>query len=309
MLSRLLALTVFCIACLPGRCTVLPGALAAPAALGGARHGMLYRISGGGAVAYLFGTVHVGKAAFFPLAPEVTRALAGSSALVLELDLRDGASFQQALDKYGRYRAGQTILSQLPPATAGRLLAALGRAGLPLQTVLSFKPWLVANILVGVELERHGYERSKAVEYFLLAAAQQQDKAVLELESADYQLALFDSMSEAEQGQYLVETLDDLDDGKALSNSRGLVDAWSVADTTRMDALLHTLTSGNTVSASFMQVTLLGKRNTEMAGAIAAIMRQGRSAFVGVGLLHLMGERGLPQLLRQRGYRVEQVAQ
>lgn len=156
MLFRLLALTVFCLACLPGRCSVPSGAPAMAAALAGARHGMLYRISDGASVSYLFGTVHAGKAGFFPLAPEVTRALARSSALVLELDLRDNTSFQQALDKYGRYPAGQTILSHLAPATAERLLAALGRAGLPLQTVLSFKPWLVANILVGVELERHG---------------------------------------------------------------------------------------------------------------------------------------------------------
>jgi uncharacterized protein YbaP (TraB family) len=56
-----------------------------------------------------------------------------------------------------------------------------------------------------------------------------------------------------------------------------------------------------------MQRTLLGKRNPEMASSIERILQQDQVAFVGVGLLHLVGDNGLPQLLRQRGYDVEQV--
>jgi uncharacterized protein YbaP (TraB family) len=44
-----------------------------------------------------------------------------------------------------------------------------------------------------------------------------------------------------------------------------------------------------------------------MASSIEAIMRDDQVAFVGVGLLHLIGSNGVPQLLRQRGYEVEQV--
>jgi uncharacterized protein YbaP (TraB family) len=56
-----------------------------------------------------------------------------------------------------------------------------------------------------------------------------------------------------------------------------------------------------------MERTLLGKRNPEMAASIESIMKADRTAFVGVGLLHLLGEQGVPELLRQRGYQVEQV--
>jgi uncharacterized protein YbaP (TraB family) len=56
-----------------------------------------------------------------------------------------------------------------------------------------------------------------------------------------------------------------------------------------------------------MERTLLGKRNPEMAASIENIMKADRTAFVGVGLLHLLGEQGVPELLRQRGYQVEQI--
>jgi uncharacterized protein YbaP (TraB family) len=271
------------------------------------RRGTLYRVRHDGKTSYLFGTIHVGKQDFFPLEPEVTRALADSSALVIELDIRDNAPFQLALDKHGIYPLGETIVQHLKPDTLNRLLAALGRAGISLHTVERYKPWLIANLLVGAELERHGFERSRAVEYFLLDAAKKQDKMVRELESADYQLALFDSMNDAQQETYLRENLGDLDDGDALKKSEDLISAWSSADAPRIAAVLHELTTGDTVSASFMQKMLLGKRNPEMASSIERIMQDDQVAFVGVGLLHLVGDQGLPQLLRQRGYEVEKL--
>lgn len=291
-----------------------PGGLAAPIQLDGPdvadpiqRRGALFRVRHDGHSAYLFGTIHVGKQAFFPLEPEVTRALSDSGALVIELDIRDNLPFQQALDKHGRYPAGDSIAHHLAPATLRQLVQALAKAGLPLRTVERYKPWLVANILVGMQLEGHGLERGQGVEYFLLAAAKRQDKTVRELESADYQLALFDSLDDRQQEQYLRENLADLDSGRALRNSQSLVDAWSAADAPRMNALWRDLTSGPTISASFLQQTLLGKRNPEMASAIERIMQHDQRPFVGVGLLHLLGENSVPQLLKRRGYEVERI--
>lgn len=271
------------------------------------RRGTLYRVSHDGKTSYLFGTIHVGKQGFFPLEPEVTRALAASNALVIELDIRDDAPFQLALDKHGVYPAGDTIVQHLSPDTLNRLVRALAQAGLSLHTVERYKPWLVANLLVGAELEHHGFERSKAVEYFLLDAAKKQEKTVRELESADYQLALFDTMNDTQQESYLRENLNDLNNGDSLKKSEDLISAWSTADPPRIDAVLHELTSGDTVSAAFMQNMLLGKRNPEMASSIERIMQRDQVAFVGVGLLHLIGDQGLPQLLKQRGYEVEKL--
>jgi uncharacterized protein YbaP (TraB family) len=271
------------------------------------RRGALYRIRYRGRTSYLFGTIHAGKQGFFPLAPEVTRALAESGKLVIELDIRENQPFQAALSKHGVYPTGDNIRNHVSPAAFAQLRAALLKAGLDLSLLDHYKPWLIANLLVGQQLEQHGFQRSQGVEFYLLSVAQQQAKKVLELESADYQLALFDSMDDRQQERYLLENLSDLDDGAALRKSAGLIDAWSEADTAKIDAMLDELTSGDSVSADFMQHTLLGKRNPEMAASIETIMQDDQPAFVGVGLLHLIGSNGVPQLLRQRGYDVEQV--
>ncbi|MBA5605263.1 TraB/GumN family protein [Duganella sp. FT3S] len=286
---------------LPTDGAAIAGAAASP------RHGALYRISHNGHTGYLYGTIHVGQGDETLMAPEAARALASASSVVVELDIRSNAAFQAALGKHGMYAEGDSIVHHVAPATLRQLVQALARAGIPLRDVERYKPWLIGNMLQGLELDRNGYRRSGAAEYVLLAAARQQDKTVRELESADYQLAMFDSLDAAQQEQYLRENLADLADGNALKRSLDLIAAWRAADTSRIDAALHAFTAGSSINATFMQSTLLGKRNPEMASAIERILQQDRVAFVGVGLLHLAGANGLPQLLKQRGYAIEQL--
>jgi uncharacterized protein YbaP (TraB family) len=280
---------------------------AGTAEVSGQHRGQLYRVTHDGRTSYLYGTIHVGRDGFYPLDALASRALLDSRALVIELDIREDKAFQLALARHGRYADGDSIQQHLAPATMARTAQALARAGIALQSVQHYKPWLIANLLIGAELDRHGYQRSQAVEYALLAAAQKQDKAVRELESADYQLGLFDSLNEQQQEQYLLESLADLADGDALRRSQALIEAWSVADAGGIRAAWQQATSGDTVSAGFMNRVLLGKRNPEMAAGIERIMQQEQVAFVGVGLLHLVGEDGVPALLRRRGYQVEQL--
>ncbi len=272
-----------------------------------AHRGQLYRVTHDGKTSYLFGTIHVGRDGSYPLDPLVSRALLDSKALVIELDIRQDAPFQLALARHGRYPDGDTVQRHLSPPTLRLTVEALARAGISLQSVQQYKPWLIANLLVGAEMEVHGYQRSQAVEYALLAAAKSQHKAVRELESADYQLSLFDTLDERQQEQYLLEHLADLADGASLKKSTALIDAWNAADAPAIRAAWRSAISGDTISAGFMNRVLLGKRNPEMANNIERIMQQEPAAFVGVGLLHLVGDDGLPQLLRKRGYQVEQL--
>lgn len=273
-----------------------------------ARHqGGLYRISGHGRVAYLFGTIHVGQRSFYPLAPEAERALAGADHLVVELDTRADAAFLRAVDLHGRYRAGEDLRRRLEPDTLARLRTALHDQGVSLASMAHLKPWLVANLLLGMRLEREGFRRSDGVEQVLLAQAHRRGIRVAALESAEAQLALFDSMNDIESARYLRETLDGLADGSVLRQAGRVIEAWRSGDAAALDALLPDATAGGTTIADFTRRKLLGRRNPDMAAHIDTLMGQGGVIFVGVGLLHLLGANGLPALMAQRGYLVERV--
>lgn len=269
--------------------------------------GALFRISRDGEIAYLFGTIHVGTSSFYPLAPQVSRALADSSQLVLELDTRASGDFDLAVRKHASYPAGDHIRNHVSPDTLRRLTSALHAVGIPLSGVGHLKPWLLANMLIGIELERSGFERAYGNESFLLDAVQKRGANLAELESADYQLSLFDTLGDVGAEEYLRETLDDLSSGMSMKKARAIIDAWTSGDAAALDALIPDTIGDGTVTSDFTRRTLLDRRNPEMAQRIEHIMKDGKVSFVGVGLLHLLGTNGLPQLLSQRGYQVERI--
>jgi hypothetical protein len=269
--------------------------------------GGLYRISDGGRVAYLFGTVHMGTSAFFPLAPEVSRVLGQARRVVVELDTRSNDDFLRALARHGRYPPGDDLRRHLSPPVLAALTAALHARGISVASMADRKPWLVANLLLSMALEGRGYRRDHGVEGALLDAARRHGAPVTQLESADYQLALFDTMNAARAERYLQETLEGLQDGSALRKAQAVVDAWASGDTRALDGLLRDATAGDSVTADFTRRVLLGRRNPEMADGIARLMCRDSVTFVGVGVLHLLGANGLPQLLARRGYLVERV--
>jgi uncharacterized protein YbaP (TraB family) len=75
--------------------------------------GTLCRVDYQGHTCYLFGTVHVGQAAFYPLEPQVTHALQQADRLAIEVDIRNTAAFQQAILQYGLYPGSQTMEQHL----------------------------------------------------------------------------------------------------------------------------------------------------------------------------------------------------
>lgn len=271
------------------------------------RQGVLFRISRDGEMSYLFGTIHVGASSFYPLAPQVSRALADSSQLVLELDTRANGVFDSAVRKHASYPAGDHVRNHVSPDTLRRLTAALHAVGIPLSSVGHMKPWLLANMLIGLELDRNGFRRAHGNESFLLDAVQARGAALAELESADYQLSLFDTLGDAGAESYLREALDDLSSGMSMKKARAVIDAWTSGDAAALEALIPDTIGAGTVTSDFTRRTLLDRRNPEMAQRIEHIMKDGKVSFVGVGLLHLLGANGLPQLLAQRGYQVERM--
>jgi uncharacterized protein YbaP (TraB family) len=281
------------------------GAMASAAS--GRNKGALYKVTREGQVAYLFGTIHAGEASLYPLAPEIARALAGADELVLELDTRDDAAFQRALSAHARYAPGDDIGKHVAAATLARLDAALQGHGIALSNVDQLKPWLLANYLMGLDLQRGGLLRTQGNEFFLLEQVKPRGTAVSELESADYQLALFNTMGEAEAERYLIEALDQLADGRSLRSAKATIAAWRSGDAAALDAVMSDAVQGGTVMGEFTRRMLLGKRNPEMAQRIAQLMKPGKTAFVGVGLLHLLGAEGVPRLLAQRGFTVQRV--
>ncbi len=271
------------------------------------QRGTLYRATHGGNISYLFGTIHVGQTAFYPLEPQVTRALSDAEKLVIEVDIGDTEAMRLAIMRHGIYPDGQTINRHLSADGSAQLRQALQRVGIPFESVARMKPWMVANLLLIQEMERNGFPTEQGIEKYFISLAQKQNKPIQELETADYQLSLFDSMNDAEQEEYLKENLAELANGKAMKKALALIAAWQNADAQALEDALLEMQKGETASDRFLQQVLLDQRNPNMANKVEALLKTDKTSFVAVGALHLLGDKGVPQLLRQRGYQVQKI--
>lgn len=290
---------------LPAQAENNAAAISAPAVVEQGGRGALYRIRHEASTVWLFGTVHVGRPEFARLGGAVEHALAQVDRLVLELDIRDNTSLQRAMDRYGLYPEDDGIERHVAADTLAQLQRTLAGFGIELAQVRRMRPWMVTNLLIGLELDRNGYRRQYAAEYILIEGAA--GKPVRELETVEYQMSLFDGMNEALQEAYLREALDELESGRALAKASELIETWAAADLAKLEAHGRTLLTEDTKTAEFMRRVLLDGRNPQMASKVEALLREEGNSFVGVGTLHLLGETGLPALLRQRGYQVERV--
>lgn len=274
----------------------------------GADRGALFKVSGNGHTMYLFGTIHVGTPAFYPLEPRIAKAVAGASTLALEIDIgSDPAAMSKALKEHGMLAPGASLYQRMTPELAARFQKALGRVGFEPAMVAPMKPWLAATLLTLGEFNMQGYRPNLAVDQHLADLARDRGVPVSELESIDSQLALFSSVSEAEQLRFLEEAVLLSEQGKQAAEAREAVDAWATANQAGLDAIAARIEDDQTASGRFMREVVLQKRNVTMADKLAKLLTQKNNSVAAVGVLHLVGKTSVPALLRARGMAVERV--
>ena len=274
----------------------------------GADRGALFKVSGNGHTMYLFGTIHVGTPAFYPLEPRISKAVAGASTLALEIDIGNNqAAMSKALKEHGMLAPGVSLYSRMKPALRTRFEKALARVGFDPAMVAPMKPWLAATLLTLGEFNAQGYRPNLAVDQHLSDLARANGVPVTELESIDSQLTLFSSVSEAEQLRFLEEAVLMSEQGKQASEAREAVEAWATANQAGLDAIARRIEEDQTSSGRFMREVVLQKRNVTMADKLAQLLTQKNNSVAAVGVLHLVGKTSVPALLRARGMAVERV--
>ncbi|MGZ9044313.1 MAG: TraB/GumN family protein [Telluria sp.] len=274
----------------------------------GADRGALFKVTSQGRTMHLFGTMHVGVPAFYPLEPRIEQVVSKASTLALEIDAgRDPAMLARAVRQHGLLAPGEALTARMAPAQKLRLEKMLARTGIPLSQVAGMKPWLVATMLALAEYGAQGYSPELAVENHLTQLARTHGVPVTELESLDGQLSLFSRLGEAEQMRFLDEVLAMIEDGRQGAEVREIIKAWSGADRAALDAVARRVEEDQSTSGRFLYKVLLVERNATMADKLAQLIAQKNNSVAAVGVLHLVGKKSVPELLRARGMTVERI--
>lgn len=254
---------------------------------------------------YLYGTVHAGKASWYPFPEVVEKAIDESRTIAVEADITN----QEAMSKSAGamlYVPPDSLQKHVPPADYARFQKLLARYAIPESAMGTMKPFMAVSLLVFSEWGRLGYLPAYGVDLQLLSKAHGQKKRIVELEGVEAQLQLMDSLTEQENVQLFNGTLGALESGLSAEQITGIVNAWQAGDP-KLLLEIASKYNAEVPGAKAFEEKFIWSRHDEMVKKIEGFLASKDKTFVAVGALHLAGERGLVEMLKKRGYVVKQL--
>lgn len=306
-----------------------PAAEATAAAKGPA----LWKVADKDTTIYLFGTVHVLPKEIEWYDPTIAKALEGSDVLVTEIpmDPESEKAMQQLTMTKGMLPTGTTLRSLLTDAQKSEYAAALAKLGGKIEAqqlaaappeakaqyedakakglvpnpadalAANFdpmKPWLVGLTFSIMPLTLEGYDPASGVEKVLLDKVG--DKPKDALETAEFQLGIFDGLSQDAQVSFLIEAAKTMDETKPMLDR--MVAAWGAGDADGLAAIMNEGMDDPKVAEA-----LLYNRNANWAEWIGQRLDKPGTVFIAVGAGHLAGPRSVQDYLSQKGIKTSRV--
>jgi uncharacterized protein YbaP (TraB family) len=250
-------------------------------------------------VLYLGGSIHALKSTDYPLPSAYNRAFDASTRVVFEVDPKGLGGITQNLLKAGEYSRGDSLKNHVDPRTYDYLRRFFALLKVAEEKFAKLRPWYLALALQSPGL--HGLSANLGVEGFLERRAHANSKPISGLESLRESVEMFSGLSDRESEALLLLTFVSAEHGSA--EDANLLDAWRRGN---VDAVTRfTLDSFHDFPS--LSERLLKARNRNWIPKIEGYLRSGQTYFVITGAAHMGGPDGLLSLLRQRGYRVEQL--
>jgi uncharacterized protein YbaP (TraB family) len=251
---------------------------------------------------YLLGSIHFAKSDIYPLDKNIEAAFDKASYLVVELDQKqlDQDNMRRHILKHGMYEKPDSVESHISESTLKLLKDYLERYDMPLRGYNRMKPGFLAMTLSIAHVIRLGYLPDNGIDMYFLKKAQ--DKKVVQLETYADQLDLFFDMPDEEL--FLKHTLSQFEDIE--QQIEETVTAWKNGDTEQM--VKNVLIEPQQEYPELQEVykKIYTDRNLKMAKKISQFLQHNEIYFVVVGAGHLIGDQGIINLLKNRGYKVTQ---
>jgi uncharacterized protein YbaP (TraB family) len=265
----------------------------------------LWRVKNDRAEIYLFGTLHALPPGLAWRTPAYDAVYANSGTIWFEAAL-DGADAQTINGIVARYGmdAERPLSRKLTPDTLAQL-----KRQVDVRRIDHLRPWAAALMLSMQPMLSQGAKVETGADMTMTRAARDDGaKTVRTFETLEDQARVFASLPEGAEVRYLTEVIRENRPRLHLPprpSTETLAQAWMEGDLARLGPAL---VGGMKADNPGLYEALLKRRNLAWADLLAKEMFEGSGVeLVNVGALHLVGDDGLPALLRARGFTVERV--
>ena len=256
---------------------------------------------------YLLGSVHFLKKEHYPLKKVIEEAFVQTDVLAVEADI-SGDKLAKAgpmLLQKGIYAGEETLKANISEKTFPPVRNKLKEMGMDIAGFQKFKPWMVAMTIEGMELMKLGFNPNYGIDkYFLDKASTSGKKEIVELEGIEYQVKLFESFSKEDNEKFLLSAVMEADQLEREIDA--MVNAWVSGDTEKMERLfIQDIQKYPGLKSVYKKI--LDDRNEKMVEKIISYFKTGKKYFIVVGAAHMVGEKGIIRLMKEKGFKVEQL--
>ena len=262
----------------------------------------LWRIRGEHNVVYLLGSVHILPKSAYPLHPALERAFADSKQVAFEVDIgrATGGRVREAFSEIGAYPKGDDLSRHVSPLTLQIVKLTCAELDISYEKAKKFKPSLLAELLTLRYTELAGFKEDLGVDIYFYQRAKALNKPIFGLETITDQANVLAENGKKSEEQLLF-TIGSLPEYKIALTE--MVQAWRNGQVDVLDRFLNQ----DERNDPEMFYRMFAKRNARWLPQIERLTHEKFNCLVIVGAGHLVGNHGLIETLRQRGYRIEQL--
>ncbi|QWR78796.1 TraB/GumN family protein [Candidatus Magnetomonas plexicatena] len=261
----------------------------------------LWKVTSKTNTVYLLGSIHFLKKENYPLGKPYENAYNNSKILIVEADTSGGGQEERiaALTKrLGFYNKGKTLNDVLSTETYKLAKAQMESSGLDISKYSNAKPWFLALMIYSVKLQSYGFSPEFGVDNYFMKRSRAEGKKIIQLETAEYQLNLFNTLPEKTQEMLLLQTIKEIEMTEKEAST--VVNSWLTGDDKTLKDVL--LSSFKDYPELYQKI--LTDRNNSWLPKIENFLRRRDNYLVVVGTGHLIGDNGLVNQLKERGYEV-----
>jgi uncharacterized protein YbaP (TraB family) len=266
---------------------------------------LFWQVQSDSATVYLLGSIHYADESFYPLRPEIERAFFNSDHLVVEINIDETKAlrYRELIREKGSYQGDRTIRDEISDETYRQLEYRLNRLGLPVDMVHKQKPGVMVLTLTAVQVMKMGFMPDLGIDAYFIRGAANANKNIIELETVDEQLDVFLNITDGDL--LLREALVSMHEAETMMMD--MIFCWKRGDEACLESVLFDDALSSYPSFVSIYDILFFRRNEDMANDIKSFLGSDGTYFVVIGAGHLVGEKGIPSLLKKAGYQVRRM--
>jgi len=262
----------------------------------------VWKVTGEKTSIYLAGSVHLLRPQDRPFPSSYQVAYEKSDRLWLEVDIDKAQSPEttKLLLRLSMYDGDDTLQNHVSDQTLASLRRFCEQRKLKASAFEKLRPAIAAMTVASFEATRLGAKAEDGVDLVYARKAKEDGKPVLALETAEFQITMFNRLSASDQEGMLRMALKEADETQ--ESMLDLIRAWKQGDVAALEELNRPL---NRFPA--LKRILLDNRNENWMAVIETELDSSGTAMFIVGAGHLIGENSLVSRLQKKGYRVKQL--